>query len=395
VESRHDVNLGNLRPFAEQMARRYEIRGIVPYREDTVEVAAELCALLNLGWNSATTLARFRDKFSLKTFVSERDPGVRVPLSRLVQQREDVWSGPLPDRFVIKPNDGFGNHDVGTFGPDEHAAIESHLARNPGTTWVLEEFIGGEEFHINGQVRSNGEITLLGLWQYQRVEANGYSTVYAAELQCHTHHPLFRPIADYAFRLIRATGLRRCPFHMEVKVDADGPCMIDLGARLPSEGGGDLLSRMHPARADVYAVAAHDSLGENDFATGAIDWTYYDSGTTVMVYGISHAEGVVQDIAGLQEVEAMPEFVTWVIKPRVGDYFAITRDLRGAPYIVELRTTGDRQAAQRLLDEVRATIVWNQATGIGPWLRARAKNLRRRAIPKVRWIAHKVADRLH
>ena len=386
IEARYDVDLADLPGFVREVKRRYNVLGVIPYREDTIELAAKLCGLLGLDWNPAETVARFRDKHALKTFVKGQDPNVRVPACWLVHGLDDVLAHPLPPRFVLKPNDGFGNRAIGMFTPHDDAAIAEHLARWPGTTWVLEEYIGGTEYHINGQVRADGEVTLLGLLQYERAEANGYETVYLSERQCRTSHPEFERIGDYARRLMRATGLRRSPFHMEVKVDERGPCVIDLGARFPSESGGHMLSRFHPDRPDVYAVAAHDYLGRTDFARTPIDWSHYDREMTVLVYGVSDSAGIIQDVSGLGHVEALPEFVNWVVKPRVGDALAATTDLRGAPYIVELRHRGSDADSNALITRVRDAIRWNRRPGRWAGLRAFCLGLVRRIPGKLRWL---------
>ena len=394
IEARYDVQLGELSAFAVSVRNRYQVLGVIPYREDTVEVAAELCGLLELDWNPAETVRRFRDKHALKSFVSSQDPGVRVPQTRLVQSASEVFAQPLPARFVIKPNAGFGNRDIGIFGRDERGAIEAHFARSPGVTWVLEEFIGGIEYHINGQVRADGEVTLLGLLEYVRAETNGYSTVYQAERQCRTTHPEFARIGDYARRLLRATGIRRSPFHLEVKVDELGPCVIDLGARYPSECGGHMLSRFHPNRPDAYAVAAHDYLGATDFARAPVDWTHYDAELTVLVYGVSDRAGVIESLRGLDEVEAMPEFVNWVVKPKLGDRLFATTELRGAPYILELRHRGSDADSDALIARARAAIQWNDLRSPSGRIRAQAQNALRRVPAKLSWLARSTIERV-
>jgi hypothetical protein len=388
IEARYDVDLADLPSFTSQLEQRYDVLGVVPYGESTVEVAAELCELLALNWNPAETVRRFRDKHALKTYVRAVAAGVRVPESRIVRTPFDVWAGALPPRFVLKPNSGYGNRDVGIFEPSQREAIESHLARRSNISWVLEEYITGTEYHINGQIRADGEVTILGLLQYMRTAANDYDTVYTAERQCRTTHPQFAPISEYARQLLTATGLRSSPFHLEVKVDKLGPCMFDLGARIPSEGGGYMLSRFHPNRPDVFAVAAHDYLGVTNFARGPIDFSHYDRELAVLVYGVSERAGIIQSVSGVERVEALPEFVNWVEKPCVGDHVQVTTDLRSAPYIVELRVRGSEADADALIAHVRATIRWNQATGGARWLRARVQDALRRAPTKLRWIAH-------
>lgn len=384
IERAVDVALDDLGPTVEALAREFDIRGVVPYREDTVEVAAELCELLGIEWNAPETLRRFRDKFALKTFVREVDPSVRVPDCRLVRTAADLLADPLPERFVLKPNDGLGNRSIGIFSAAEVDEAVGHLDREGGP-WILEEFIGGVEYHVDGQVRERGEVECLAVYEYARTEVNGYPTVYVGEIQVLTTDHGFEEMTDYARRLLTATGLRRCPFHLEVKVDAEGPCVVDLGARLASEGGGRSLSRMHPTRPDAYAVAAHDYLGLVSVETGPIDWTTYDAARTVLTYGISTESGRIGTISGVDEVERLPEFVGWAVKPEVGHELAVTHDLRGAPYIVELLSPGDRDTALDLMDRVRAMISWNVDAGTVDHATAAARDVGRRLSRKLRW----------
>lgn len=391
VEASYDLVLDEIPAFCDELRQRYDIRGVIPYREDTLEVAARLCRHLDIGWNPPEVIARFRDKHALKSHLREQEPSVRVPRCRLVKSPDDLWSQPLPPRFVLKPNDGFGNQQVGIFEASDEAAIAGHLTASPHVTWILEEYIGGTEFHVDGQVRPDGEVTVLAVMEYLRTAVNGSQTVYVGEAQCHTNHPCFRPLVDYAKRVLAATGLRRCPFHLEAKVDGQGPCLIDLGARLLSEGGGHTLSRLHPERPDVYAVAAHDYLGGSDFARQPVDWAHYDKEATVVVYGISTTEGIIQELQGLSELEALPEFVCWVTKPRIGDPLVPTKSLRDAPYIVELRHRGDHEASIQLIHKVHSTVLWNQTDAPSTRLKAWTTHALRRGKPKLHWIAHNLA----
>ena len=48
----------------------------------------------------------------------------------------------------------------------------------------------------------------------------------------HRGDPAFQAVAGYSARVIKASGLRRCPFHLEVIVDEKGPCLIEAAARI-------------------------------------------------------------------------------------------------------------------------------------------------------------------
>jgi hypothetical protein len=393
VEASYDVDLADLPRFAAEVTQRYDIVAIVPYREDTVEVAAELLALLDLDWNDADTLARFRDKHALKTYVHERS-GIRVPVCRRVNSVDDVWSDPPPAKFVLKPNSGFGNRDVGVFTSLDRDGVAAHVTPHPDVTWILEEFIEGREFAINGMVRGEGDVVILGIYESIRKPANGHASVYHLDRALASTDPEFAELCDYARDLLVATGLRRCPFHLEVRYDGQGPCVIDLGARFPSEGGATYLTMLHPSRPAAIDVAAHDYFGPNDFATQPIDWAEHDRNLVMYSYGVTSDDTVVHSLHGIEEIAAMPEFVRWTFTPRIGDRIVPTRELRDAPYIGEFRQPSTHEGIEALDAKVRRTVQWNQSARTVDRVSARIAGLTRRGRAKARWIRHQVTRRV-
>lgn len=389
IEDAYDVDLGDLPSFVADVRERYEIVGVVPFREDTVEVAADLCELLGLTWNDPVVLRRFRDKYSMKSYLAETAPHVRVPASLKVTSSDDLRADALPKRFVIKPNDGFGNMGIGIFDRDEIDRAIAHVDDSPGVEWILEEYIGGIEYHINGQVRPDGTIDLVAIYEYVRRVVNGYPTVYNAETTVHTDEEPFSALRDYAVALVTALGLRGCPFHLEAKVDDEGPCVIDLGARLPSEGTARPMSRLHPERPNMYLVAAHDYLGFDHLGALPLGWEHYDSKRAMFVYGISEEETQIRSIDGVEQLEALPEFVRWAAKPEVGAKVPLTEDLLSAPWVVELECELSRDESFELADRVRAMIVWNRDDGPAARGEAFARDVLPRVWRKGRWLAER------
>ena len=395
IEASFDVDLTDLGSFVEEMSRRYDVRAVIPYREDTVEVAARVLEHLDLDWNSATTLARFRDKHALKEHITSNDPSARTPMSRIIENVSDVFAVDLPRRFVIKPNNGMGSENLGFFGPDERSAIEAHLAKSPSTTWILEEYIDGPEFRINGLIRRDGTVQTLAIFEYVPLELSDHFTLaYSADSQVASTDDRFTQMHAYASTVLRATGLRGSPFHMEVKIDQDGPALIDLGARVASEGTGHILSMLHPARPDMYSVAAHDVMGPNNYALEPLDYTCYDQRTSMMVCGTCSEGGVIRSLHGIDEIESLPEFVSWAVKPEIGDPLRPTDDLRSTPYIVNLRHDGGYDGTLQLADRTRTTIRWNLETGPRAKINGQAANLVPRIRAKARWTIRSASRRL-
>lgn len=391
VEASYLIDTNDLEPFATAIGQQYDIRGIVPFREDKIESSARLCELLDLSWNDPTTLRRFRDKYAMRAHVERVAPTVRVPAARTITSSRQLGDAPLPERFVVKPNDGMGNMKIGIFDQHEVERAIAHIDAHPKVEWIVEEFIGGTEYHVNGQVRPDGRVEVTAVYEYVRGVVNGYPTVYLAEIQCHTDEPPFEELASYATELLTALGLRACPFHLEAKVDERGPCLVDLGARFPSEGTARSMTRMHPERPGMFLVAAHDYLGRDELLDIPLGWDHYDSTRAMFVFGIAEQACQISSLHGIDEIEAMPEFVRWPVKPSIGQEVEQTTRLLSAPWVVEVESDMTRDDALKMADEIRDTISWNLDDGQVRRGEARLREVLARSERKGRWLAHRAA----
>ncbi len=388
VEANIVSECDDLTDVADQVVDRFDVAAVIPWEEDFVAPSADLAERLGIAPNPASVVRRFRDKNDLKTLLRHR--GIRVPTARIVRTLDDVYGRETPDRFVIKPNDGSGNLEVNIFDRDERDAVAAKLA-SQAHTWVLEEFIGGEEYHIDGQIRPDGTVDVLGVFQYRRTTVGDCDTVYDSERSIHTDEAVFDQCASYARRLLEASELRSSPFHMEVKVDERGPAMIDLGARLGSEGIPESVDRLHPGRPGMYWVAAHDHLGV-PCAMPEIDWTNYDSVYEVFAYGISRSHGRIANITGMNEIERMPQFVTWNIRPRIGRPLVPTNNLGTVPWMAEFDVRGDLDDVQRVIDIAQRTVRLNVEPTRAERALAVSSVLRTKATDKARWMGSRLTD---
>lgn len=389
VEADIEADPDDLTSAVARIADRFDIAAVIPWDEDFVAPSADIAGQLGLGWNAPETVRRFRDKHALKTFVHSVDPGVRVPESRLVASVDDVYGGEVPDRFVIKPNDGSGNLDVSIFDAHERDAVAAKFG-SADHTWVLEEFIGGEEYHIDGQIRPDGSIVTYGVFQYERTTVGDCDTVYRAERSVHTDEPVFAECEAYARRLLAASGLRSSPFHMEVKVDARGPAMIDLGARFGSDGMPDTLNRLHPELPEPHWLAINDYF-QVACDSPPVSWEHYDSVYAAWAYGISDGYGQILNFSGTDEIERMPEFVTWAIRPETGRDLVPTTNLATVPWLAEFDVYGDLDEVTRVVEHARATVRFNVEPTAAQTARVRASSLVDRLANKARWAVHRTA----
>jgi ATP-grasp domain len=400
VEAEYHVDMPSLPGFAAEVRRRYRVLGVVPAIEQWVELAARLSDLLGLDWMSGEILARFRDKNGMKAYLRQHAPHLRVPQTTPIRAVEEVFANGGPassirgagDRFVLKPNDGTGGVNVAIF-PEavSRETVAAHMARSPGQRWAMEEFIGGRELAVNGQVGPDGRGLVLVITEYKRVQVNGRDNISDTDFKVDQTDPVFAPIEQYALEVVSALGLRRSPFHMEVKLDARGPCLIDLGARLIGNGGAFMCGMLHPGRPDLFDLAAHGYLfGDRYGLDRPIDWSWYNGHSYAAVDGIAERDELITTLDGVEEVEALPEFVRWEYRPQVGQQVRRTLDLFTIPYAIDLLGEGSMADMLAVCRKVRETVRWNRRRASPRALiAARSRHFADRAGPKLRWLAHR------
>jgi hypothetical protein len=377
VAANYEVKPHQLARFADHLRDTYDIAAVIPFNEPTVLAAVELAEQLELGWSQPTVLRRFRDKCALKQYLRSQNSGLRINASRSVGSAADVLTARLDaayERFILKPNDGYGNRGIALFDRQSSATdIERYLLGMNGSV-LMEEYIDGIEYFVNGQIDENGRASVIAIFEYQRTAANGRHNI---DLETHRvaySNPLFAILSDYACDVMHASGLIRSPFHLELKVDAQGPCLIEVGARLPGLRNAFLCGELHGPRCDWFDIAAHYYLNGDRYGDLPLNWTTYDSIAARYVHGISSKAETVYRLDGVSSVESLPTFNSWVKKPAIGDQFAVTVDCLTMPWSLVLTAPSEDEVAAAAL-AVRKLIQWNQPASV--WLRLHAEVSRR------------------
>jgi hypothetical protein len=386
VEAVYDVSLSELGAFGARVRARHDVAAVVPFQETAVVTAAQLGKRLGLDWAQPEVMRRFRDKLALKEHLRREHPELRINASKWVHRLSDVLSSDETayQRFVLKPNDGFGNRGLALFDRTAPAGeITAYLRRMRGVQVLMEEYIGGTEYFVNGQVDARGEVTVVAIFEYVRVPANGRHNLDFETLRVARTHPAFEQLGQYATRVMQATGLLRSPFHLELKVDEQGPCLIEVGARLPGLGNAFLCNELHGEKLDLFDLAAHYYLEPSDYGTVPLDWQAYDAGAVRYVHGIATRRERIYELEGVEEIQALPAFHHWVKVPAIGDFIEPTVDSLNMPFSLVLKAATEPEAAASAA-EVRRLLRWNRSNRAGLQALGRAQN---------RWRRHQAALR--
>ena len=348
-----------LQDLAETLDREHPggFAGIVPWDEMSILLAADLGERLELGWNPPQVIERCRDKYVMKAWLREKS-SARINASRKVRNAEEALTfqeevGRWP--VVVKPSGGAGAMQVyfaqnrGDLLHSCQQVLESDLGEV-----LLEEYIGGPEFAVNGMVDHQGDFLVTDIWRYDRRTSHGIPNLYFQTLKVSTHDPVFWPLTQYAAEVVDALELRRAPVHMEVKIDDRGPCLIEVGARF---AGGDqpvLASRLHGR--SLFELAVCHYLADLPLSTREVSYQRYDQQDARILSGIQPVEiPRVQAVLGVDEVEHLPSFAGFGTLRPPGTTVPITRDLNTKSYEVFLfhpdaqQVERDAQAVRRLL----------------------------------------------
>jgi hypothetical protein len=250
---------------------------------------------------------------------------------------------------------------------------------------VLEEYLEGPLYTVDGLVDARGEVHVSAVFSSGRRTLNRCPVVYADGFQVQQDRELFTPLADYARAVMRATGLLRCPFHMELIVDARGPCLVEVGARLIGHSHAFTLERVHRGSFDVFGAAAQAYFTRE--CPPPINYATYNSLQAAKLYGASEQQSVVYAVAGVREVSALPEFDRWIIQPAAGQRLHRTTDLFTVPYSLVLVSERSAPPIEDVAAKVHRMIRFNGERSAINRLVIDAAALSRKVQNKLGWVA--------
>ena len=315
-----------------------QLEGVIPWDEESILLGADLGERLGLGWNPLQVIERCRDKAVMKAWLRQTGR-VRVNESEVVTDAEGALGfqrrvGRWP--IVVKPTEGSGSENVYFVdGDDELLSRCQEVLRGGDGGVLLEEFVGGQEFAVNGVVDSHGDLLVTDVWAYDRRPNAGVPNVYYQSIKVSSRLPLFSTLGQYAATVIEGLELRRAPIHMEVKVDHLGPCLIEVGARLSGASLPMLASKLHGR--SLFELAACHYLGEMRVQRSEVDFERYDRFEARVLNGVQPAPiRRIQKVHGIQEVEALPSFQGFGLLRPVGTTAPLSVDVDSRAYDVFL-----------------------------------------------------------
>ncbi|MCB5166108.1 ATP-grasp domain-containing protein [Streptomyces bambusae] len=228
---------GDLAVTAAAVARHRPV-AVIAAGEYGVELADGLSEVLGLPTNGRRLSPARRNKFVMIETI--RAAGLRAARQRLVEDEQTLldWHRETGGRVVVKPlrsaaNDGVAICDT----PEESAAAlrailgATTVFSETNTSAVVQEYLVGGEYVVD-TVSRDGRHRATDVWKYSKMTVPGVRDRITGGHLVAEDAPVRQALVDYAFDVLDALGIRHGPAHLEIIVTDDGPCLVEIGARM-------------------------------------------------------------------------------------------------------------------------------------------------------------------
>lgn len=315
---------------------------VIPGCESGVLVADALAEHLGLAGNGTLLSWARRDKHAMGEAVAAAGlRAIRQLATDDPAAARAFRAAQAPGEVVIKPLDSAGTEDV--YFCSDDAQIEAAFAAILGKVngmgtmnlqALVQERIIGRQFTAN-LVSVDGVHHLAELWSYETVLVPGAGSLCDHERLLDGSEAEHAIIAPYARDVLDALGIRNGPAHMELFIDATGPVLVEVGARL--QGSMSRKARSAALGYDHVSLTALRYAQPEAFrAHIAANTPFARRKHAVIVSVLSDREGVVLGHSGLAALRDWPSFADAFGFPAIGERVYASRDLSSTAGIVYL-----------------------------------------------------------
>lgn len=351
------VHEGDAAQTARAIARSCDVGFVVAGSEPGVTLADELAHLLATPANNLALSAARRDKYLMSEAL--RSNGVRAVrqiVTASAQAAVDWSKDEALGEVVVKPLDSASSGNVYFCSSD--VAISRAIAvvlnaRNQfdkhNTAALVQERLDGEQYTVN-TVSRNGEHFVFEVWTDKRREVDGASVVYDLEELLPGDAPVCRQLGDYASQVLTALEIANGPAHLEIMNTAEGPVLIEMGARpqgsMSPPAANEALGYNHIS---LTALCYADPQAFVDFARRTVP--YERARHALCISLISDTKATIAGYGpGLETIRQLATYFDTVNLAAIGDLLKPTVDNSTCPAIVYL--VGDDERA--VMEDYRA-----------------------------------------
>lgn len=309
-----------------QVGEKEKPDGILTNSEPTFISMATAAEKLGLRCLSLESTKLFKNKFLMREFCTEH--GLLSPRYKCCYNVEESlgFFSDLQKKCIIKPLDNSASR--GVFSVNSENDIKSHFdqcisassAENPAI--IIEEYVTGTEFTIDGLMTPNGH-RCLAISEKKHYE---YNENVACQLLFDNENDKFdydqlRKVNDH---LVNLTDIPFGLTHAEYKYSDGKFYLIEIQAR----GGGNFIATdIVPfiSGVDSYKEQLRWAVGEE----ADVDYSYEKMSSRCAVlhfFDVPGKGGVVKEIKGLDFLDSLGEQIMYRLNFKVGDTIQETKD---------------------------------------------------------------------
>ncbi len=322
-------------------ARQHPLAAILGVDDSGTLLAAHAAAALGLPHNDPAAALAARDKFVMRRKL--REGGVPVPGFRRFATDDDLAAIARQVRYpcVVKPLTLSGSRGViRANDPDEFVRAAARLRRllaklGPGPhPFLVEDFIPGFEVALEGML-DDGRLTLLALFDKPDPLDGPFfeETIYVTPSRLSDDAQT--AVADCVAQSARALGLRAGPIHAELRLNEDGPWLIEAAGR--SIGGLCSQTLRFDAGASLEELILRQAVGMPLPSTPADA-----QASGVMMIPIPEA-GLLKGVGGMEAAKRTPLVEDVAITARLN--YTLTPLPEGESYLGFIFARGETAAA--------------------------------------------------
>lgn len=348
------VHDGDLEATAAAVAR-HDPSFVVVGSEPGVLLSDALSERLGLPSNGTELSRARRDKSEMAAAV--RRAGLRAVQELKTGDVEEAiaWASERGDwPVVVKPLDSAGTDGVSLCEtPDAIRTAFADVLGRPNALQgsneqlLVQELLRGTQLFCDS-ISWDGVHHVSEVWRDTKIRIQGNLAYDFEELLAY-RGPQQDLVVPYVKDVLDALGIKYGPAHTEVMLTADGPVLVESGARLHGSIRDDVVDRCTPSHVTVTVDAYLDP--STVAARASRPYELANASRCVML--ISHQRGRVVSDAGMRAVEALPSYAGSISMAEPGDEITPTIDLFSCPGMVYL-VDPDRDVLKRDYDRLRA-----------------------------------------
>lgn len=276
-----------VRDFGHFADRADAVRALKEARVDRVVAGAEcgvvladtLAHELGLPGNRFDGVEARRNKDAMARRLAAAGLAAPVGLATTDPDEAAEWAATAPGPVVVKPaaSAGTDNVHICRSAGEVRAATAAVMAGvdyfgNPNPSAVIQQYLVGTEYIVN-TVAVGGVQKVSDVWLSAKTTGPSGAPLYDHQQPLPLTDPHVGELVDYVIAAVTALGITDGAAHSEVMLTADGPVLIETGARLMGAMLPDVLeAHSGMSHVELLALALTDPEAFHAFRDHEVRW---------------------------------------------------------------------------------------------------------------------------